>query len=113
MKILEDNIVQYKLLKTMVTFMKIKYYQLVKAYLQIGNKKDFIHLMISNLMGPFQFFGEIIYYLKGLINNLVSNNNEKYYFNYSKNMPVYQQIDDTSYSHLKDNYKNKKKQKDK
>ena len=75
-----DNIDKYKLRKTMVTFMKIKYYQLVKAYLQIGNKEDFVHLMISNRMGPFQLFGEIIYYMKELINNLVSKNYEKYKF---------------------------------
>ncbi len=52
-------------------FMKIKYYQLLKAYLQIGNKNEFVHLMISNRLGPFQLFEEIIYYMKELINNLV------------------------------------------
>ena len=28
----------YKLRKTMLTFMKIKYFQLLKSYIQLGNK---------------------------------------------------------------------------
>ena len=74
----EESLNKYKLRKTMMTFMKIKYYQLLKAYLQIGNKNEFVHLMISNRLGPFQLFGEIIYYMKELINNLVSKDYEQY-----------------------------------
>ena len=43
-----------------------------------GNKQEFIHLMISNRLGPFQLFGEIIYYMRELINNLVSKDYNKY-----------------------------------
>ena len=74
----EDSKNKYKLRKTMIAFMKIKYFQLLKAYLQIGNKDNFVHLMISKHLGPFQLFGEIIYYMKELINNLVSKDYDKY-----------------------------------
>ena len=69
---------KYKLRKTMIGYMKIKYYQLLQAYLQIGNKDDFAHIMVEFHLGPFQLFGEILYYMRELINNLVHNNYEKY-----------------------------------
>ena len=36
----------YKLRKKMLTFMKIKYFQLLKSYIQLGNTKDFIQLLL-------------------------------------------------------------------
>ena len=74
----DENKDKYKMRKTMVAFMKIKYFQLLKAYLQIGNKNDFVRLMISKHLGPFQLFGEIVYYMKELINNLISKDYNKY-----------------------------------
>ena len=73
-----EPIYQYKLRKTMIAYMKIKYFQLLKAYLQIGNKEVFVHLIISNNLGPFDLLGEIIYYMKELINNLIFKNYNKY-----------------------------------
>ena len=69
---------KYKLRKTMIGYMKIKYFQLLKAYLQIGNKNDFVHLMLKKNLGPFDLFGEIIYYMKELINNLIFKDYDKY-----------------------------------
>jgi hypothetical protein len=74
----EDKIDKYKLRKTMIAYIKVKYYQLLRVYLQIGKKEEFTHLMLTNDLGPFQLFQEIIYYMKELINNLVSKNYEKY-----------------------------------
>ena len=74
----EDDIDRYKLRKTMIAYVKIKYYQLLRVYLQIGKKEEFTSLMISNSLGPFQLFQEIIYYMKELINNLVFKDYEKY-----------------------------------
>ena len=75
---LEEENDKYKIRKTMVAYMKIKYLQLLKAYLQIGNKSEFIHLMITKHLGPFQLFAEIIYYMKELINKLVAKDYQKY-----------------------------------
>ena len=69
---------KYKLRKTMIGYMKMKFYQLLKAYLQIGNKNDFVHLMVEFHIGPFELFGEILYYMRELINNLVHTNYDKY-----------------------------------
>ena len=69
---------KYKLRKTMIAYMKIKYFQLLKSYLQIGNKTEFSHLMLKKRLGPFDLFGEIIYYMKELINNLVLKDYDKY-----------------------------------
>ena len=74
----EESFNKYKLRKTMLAYIKIKYFQLLKAYLQIGNKNDFVQLMISEHLGPIQLFGEILYYMKELINNLVFKDYEKY-----------------------------------
>ena len=74
----EDNLDKYKLRKTMIAYIKIKYYQLLRVYLQIGKKEEFTRLMLSNDLGPFQLFQEILYYMKELINNLVSKNFAKY-----------------------------------
>ena len=74
----EENLDKYKLRKTMIAFVKIKYYQLLRVYLQIGRKEEFTRLMLSNNLGPFQLFQEIIYYMKELINNLVSKDYDKY-----------------------------------
>ena len=70
---------KYKLRKTMIAYIKIKYIDLLKAYLQIGKKDEFIRLMLSNRLGPFQLFDEIIYYMKELINNLISKDYDKYH----------------------------------
>ena len=70
---------KYKLRKTMLAFMKIKYFQLLKAYLQLGKKDDFIKLLLENKIGPIKLFEEIIYYMSELINNLVNKDYEKYH----------------------------------
>ena len=69
---------KYKLRKTMLAYMKIKYFQLLKAYLQIGNKNDFVQQLIAEHLGPIQLFGEILYYMKELINNLIYKDYNKY-----------------------------------
>ena len=74
----KDDLDKYKLRKTMIGFIKIKYYQLLRVYLQIGKKEEFTRLMLSNNLGPFQLFQEIVYYMKELINNLVSKDYNKY-----------------------------------
>ena len=74
----EESFNKYKLRKTMLAYIKIKYFQLLKAYLQIGNKRDFVQLLIKNHLGPIQLFEEILYYMKELINNLVFKDYEKY-----------------------------------
>ena len=74
----EGSFNKYKLRKTMLAYIKIKYFQLLKAYLQIGNKGDFVQLLISEHLGPIQLFEEILYYMKELINNLVYKDYEKY-----------------------------------
>ena len=76
---LNEPIYQYKLRKTMIAYMKIKYFQLLKAYLQIGNKDEFVRSLLSNNLGPFDLFGEIIYYMKELINYLIFKNYDKYH----------------------------------
>jgi hypothetical protein len=62
----------------MLAYMKIKYFQLLKAYLQIGNKNDFVQRLIAEHLGPIQLYGEILYYMKELINNLVYSDYDKY-----------------------------------
>jgi len=74
----EESFNKYKLRKTMLAYIKIKYFQLLKAYLQIDNKNDFVHLLIEEHLGPIQLFEEILYYMKELINNLVFKDYEKY-----------------------------------
>ena len=73
-----EDINKYEMRRTMIAFMKKKYFQLLKTYLQIGNKNELIHLLIANRLGPFQLFGEIIYYMKELINKLVAKDYDKY-----------------------------------
>ena len=70
----------YKLRKTMLTFMKIKYFQLLKSYIQLGNKKDFIQLLLENKIGTIELYEEIVYYMAELINNLVGKDYNKYSF---------------------------------
>ena len=74
----EESFNRYKLRKTMLAYMKIKYFQLLKAYLQIGNKNDFVQRLIAEHLGPIQLYGEILYYMKELINNLVYSDYDKY-----------------------------------
>ena len=74
----DENFNKYELRKTMLAYMKIKYFQLLKAYLQLGNKGDFIKLLIAEHLGPLQLYEEILYYMKELINNLVHKDYEKY-----------------------------------
>ena len=74
----EESYNKYKLRKIMLAYMKIKYFQLLKAYLQIGNKNEFVKLLLAEHLGPIQLFGEILYYMKELINNLVHENYDKY-----------------------------------
>ena len=73
-----DSFNKYKLRKTMLAYMKIKYFQLLKAYLQIGNKTEFVKLLLAEHLGPIQLYDEILYYMKELINNLVYKDKEKY-----------------------------------
>ena len=68
----------YKLRKTMLAFMKIKYFQLLKSYIQLGNKKDFIQLLLENKIGTIELYEEIVYYMSELINNLVNKDYNKY-----------------------------------
>ena len=69
---------KYKLRKTMLAFMKIKFFQLMKLYIQLGTKEDFVKLLLKNKIGPIELFEEVIYYMSELINNLVSKNYDKY-----------------------------------
>jgi len=70
---------KYKLRKTMIAYIKIKYFQLLKVYLQIGNKSNFVQLLLSEHLGPFELYEEILYYMKELINNLVNKDYKKYH----------------------------------
>ena len=74
----EESFHRFKLRKIMMAYMKIKYFQLLKAYLQIGNKNDFVRLLLSEHLGPIQLYGEILYYMKELINNLIHKDYDKY-----------------------------------
>ena len=74
----QKNINKYKLRKTMIAYMKVKYFQLLKVYLQLGNKSNFVQLLLSEHLGPFELYEEILYYMKELINNLVYKNYKKY-----------------------------------
>ena len=74
----EEDFERYKLRKIMIAYMKIKYFQLLKAYLQIGNKKEFVKLLLNAHLGPIQLYEEILYYMKELINNLVHKDYDKY-----------------------------------
>ena len=71
---------KYKLRKTMLAYMKIKYFQLLKSYIQFGTKKDFIKLLLEHKFGPIELFEEVIYYMSELINNLVDKDYDKYNF---------------------------------
>ena len=73
-----DNFAKYKLRKTMLTYMKIKYFQLLKAYIQLGNKNDFVKKLIEKKLGPAQLFEEALYYMLDLINNLIDKDYNKY-----------------------------------
>ena len=42
----EESFNKYELRKTMLAYMKLKYFQLLKAYLQIGNKSEFVKLLL-------------------------------------------------------------------
>ena len=75
----EKSYNKYELRKTMLAYMKIKYFQLLKAYLQIGNKESFVNLLLAGHLGPIQLYEEILYYMKELINNLVHKDYEKYH----------------------------------
>ena len=74
----EESFNKYKLRKTMMAYIKIKYFQLMKAYLLIGHKNEFIQILLKEHLGPIQLFGEILYYMKELINNLVFKDYVKY-----------------------------------
>ena len=74
----EENINQYRLRKTLLAYIKLKYFQLLNSYLLIGTKNDFIHSMLKYHIGPFELFSQIIYYMKELINRLVNKNYKKY-----------------------------------
>ena len=76
----QDNINKYKLRKIMLAFMKIKYFHLLKSYIQTGTKKDFIKSLLEHKFGPIQLFEEVIYYMRELVNNLVNKDYEKYNF---------------------------------
>ena len=69
---------KYRLRKTMIAYIKIKYFQLLKVYLQLGNKYNFVQLLLSEHLGPFELYEEILYYMKELINNLVYKDYKKY-----------------------------------
>ena len=71
-------LVKYRLRKTMLAYMKIKYFQLLKSYIQFGTKKDFIKLLLEHKFGPIELFEEVIYYMSELINNLVDKDYDKY-----------------------------------
>ena len=72
---------KYKLRKTILAYMKIKYFQLLKSYIQFGTKKDFIKLLFKHKIGPIELFEEVIYYMSELINYLVNKDYDKH--NYS------------------------------
>ena len=74
----EEAFNKYELRKTMLAYMKIKFFQLLKAYLQIGNKTDFVKLLLEEHLGPLQLYEEILYYMKELINKLITKDYEKY-----------------------------------
>ena len=74
----EKNINQYRLRKTLLSYIKLKYFQLLNSYLLLGTKNDFIHLMLKYHIGPFELFSQIIYYMKELIHRLVNKNYKKY-----------------------------------
>ena len=69
---------KYKLRKTILAYMKIKYFQLLKSYIQFGTKKDFIKLLFKHKIGPIELFEEVIYYMSELINYLVNKDYDKY-----------------------------------
>ena len=75
----ENNFNKYKLRKTMLAYMKIKYFQLLKAYIQLGNKNDFVKLLLEKKFGPMKMFELVLYYMSELINNLLN----KYYNKYN------------------------------
>ena len=70
---------KYKLRKNMLAYIKIKYFQLLKAYIQLGNKNDFVKLLLENKLGPVQLFEEAIFYMNELINSLVNKDYNKYH----------------------------------
>ena len=74
----EEYTNKYKLRKTMLAYMKIKYFQLLKAYIQIGHKDNFVQQLLAEHLGPIQLYGEILYYMKELINNLIYKDYDKY-----------------------------------
>ena len=74
----EKDINKYRLRKTLLAYVKMKYFQLLNSYLLLGTKEDFIHLMLKYHLGPFELFDQIIYYMKELINRLVELNYKKY-----------------------------------
>ena len=77
----EDNAVnKYKLRKTMLAYMKIKYLQLLKSYILLGNKEDFVKLLIKKRLGPLILFEEVLYYISELINNLIEKDYKKYQY---------------------------------
>ena len=69
----------YKLRKIMLAYIKIKYYQLIKAYLQLGKKNEFIDLLLEHKIGPIQLFEQVLYYMSELINNLINKDYKKYH----------------------------------
>ena len=80
MKIKDDDkdLTKYLLRKIVLTFIKMKYFQLLNSYLLLGTKNDFVHTMIEYHLGPFQLFEQIVYYMAELINHLVNINYRKY-----------------------------------
>ena len=45
----------------MLAYIKIKYFQLLKAYIQLGNKIDFVNLLLENLFGLIQLYEEVFF----------------------------------------------------
>ena len=74
----ENDAKKYLSRKIMLSYIKMKYLQLLNAYLLLGNKQYFVNLMIKYKIGPFQLFEQIIYYMKELINHFVDKNYRKY-----------------------------------
>ena len=74
----ENDAKKYLSRKIMLSYIKMKYLQLLNAYLLLGNKQYFVNLMIKYKIGPFQLFEQIIYYMKELINHSVDKNYRKY-----------------------------------
>ena len=74
----EKDIKKYLLRKTILAYIKMKYFQLINSYLILGGKNDFVETMLKKHLNPMDLFQQIIYYMKELINNYVNINYKKY-----------------------------------